>query len=100
MLKTLDELMALTRVELANFCKQNKPKPKYMISKIAEKYNVKILFLPVAHPELNPIELVWSMLKKYIKEKNVIILCLKWKNMLMNFLLLINNLLGRNVLNM
>ena len=63
--------MALIRVELVGFCKQNILKPKYMISKIAEKYNVKILFLPVAHPELNPIELVWSMLKKYIKEKNV-----------------------------
>ena len=62
-LKLLNELMALTRVELASLCKQNKPKSKYMISKIAEKYIVKILFLPVAHAQLNSIELIWSMLK-------------------------------------
>lgn len=42
-----------------------------MIAEIAAKYNLKILFLPVAHPELNPIEMIWSQLKHYLKKKNV-----------------------------
>ena len=42
-----------------------------MISEIAAKYKVKILIFPVAHPELNPIELIWSRLKSHIKKKNV-----------------------------
>ena len=69
--KTLNSLMGLTKVELAAICKRNKPKPKYVISEIAAKYKVKILILPVAHPELNPIELVWSQLKQHLKKKNV-----------------------------
>lgn len=69
--KTLNSLMELTKVELAAICKRNKPKPKYVISEIAAKFKVKILILPVAHPELNPIELIWSQLKQHLKKKNV-----------------------------
>ena len=31
---------------------------------------MRILYFPVAHPELNPIELIWSLLKDYIMKRN------------------------------
>ena len=39
-----------------------------MMLKIADKFekaafSIEILFLPVYHPEFNPIEIVWSYLK-------------------------------------
>jgi transposase len=68
--KSVNDYMKLTRVELAELCKLHKPKPVYSLVKLEEKYGVKVLFLPVGHPELNPIELVWSRLKQYISTKN------------------------------
>ena len=52
--------------------------PTYKIQKIATKFNkgdfqIKILFLPVAHPELSPIEMVWSKIKREVATKNLII---------------------------
>ena len=37
---------------------------------IAEKFTHKVLRLPVAHPELNPIELAWSVVKGYVAKHN------------------------------
>ena len=50
--------------QLLDFVRGIHPSPKYNIQKIAEKFTtesfqIKILFLPVAHLELNPIEIVW-----------------------------------------
>jgi transposase len=36
-----------------------------MIEKLAENNGHKVLFLPVRHSELNPIELVWATAKNY-----------------------------------
>ena len=52
------------------------PAPKYKIQKIADKFtsadfNIKILFLPVAHPELNPIEIVWGRVKRAVARNNL-----------------------------
>ena len=52
------------------------PIPKYKIQKIADKFEksgfqIKILFLPVSHPELNPIEMVWSLVKRKVASKNL-----------------------------
>lgn len=52
------------------------PPPIYKIQKIADKFEtnelkLKILFLPVAHPELNPIEMVWGIIKRKIAECNL-----------------------------
>ena len=52
------------------------PSPTYKIQKMAnkfatEEFNIKILFLPVAHPELNPIEMFWSKMKRSIAGKNM-----------------------------
>ena len=50
--------------------------PKYTIQKIADKFqnddgHIKVLFLPVAHPELNPIEMVWSCIKRNAASRNM-----------------------------
>ena len=44
------------------------PSPKYKVQKIADKFesgsfNIKIRFLPVAHSEINPIEMVWARVR-------------------------------------
>ena len=70
-LRTVEEYLELKRVELAALCKKHKPKPQYEISKLAARHKLKILFLPVSHPELNPIEMVWARMKDYIKKRNV-----------------------------
>lgn len=43
---------------------------KKIVEKLAEKYNVKVLRLPPYHCELNPIEMVWSQVKRYVASKN------------------------------
>ena len=50
--------------------------PKYKIQKIADKFeqegfSIKVLFLPVANPELNPIEMVWAFIKRTIASRNM-----------------------------
>ena len=56
-----------------------------MVEILAEEQGHKVLFLPVHHPEFNPIELVWATVKHYcgtifsnstISKNNVSI----WKN--------------------
>ena len=51
------------------------PNTKCKIQKIADKlkkdeFSIKILFLPVAHTELNSIEMVWSLVKRAVAAKN------------------------------
>ena len=62
--------MELKRVELAALCKKHKPRKIYAVSVLAAKFKVIVLFLPVGHPELNPIEMVWAGMKELIKKKN------------------------------
>jgi transposase len=38
---------------------------KPMVEVVAEEQGHKVLFLPVHHPELNPIELIWARVKNY-----------------------------------
>ena len=69
-LKIADDFVALRRVELAALCQKHKPESKYKIAELAARHGLKIMLLPVAHPELNTIELIWSQLKDYVK-KNI-----------------------------
>ena len=62
--------MTLKKVELCALCSKHKPKPKYEIVELAKKHKIRIMLLPVAYPELNPIEMVWSQMKDYIKKRN------------------------------
>ena len=46
--------------------------PKYEIQRLADSFtldgfSIKILMLPVSHPELNPIELSWAYMKQEIR---------------------------------
>ena len=36
-----------------------------------EKFSIKILFLPVPHPELNPTEMVWLFVKQSLGSRNL-----------------------------
>jgi len=52
------------------------PAPIYSIQKIADtfsegEFELKVLFLPVAHPELNPIEMVWGIIKRKVAQRNL-----------------------------
>ena len=37
------------------------------------KYGIEVIFLPIAHPELNPIEKVWDVIKNIVKSRNCVI---------------------------
>lgn len=52
------------RARLRDEVEQRRDK-KPMIEVFAEKEGHKVLFLPVHHPELNPIELVWAVVKNH-----------------------------------
>lgn len=45
---------------------------KYLIDEKAKEHNKTVLRLPPYHCELNPIEIVWSMVKRYVKSHNTI----------------------------
>ena len=65
-----------TKAQLLEFAKTIYPSPKYKIQKLADEFasngfDIKILFLPVAHPELNPIEMVWSFIKRKVASRNL-----------------------------
>lgn len=46
------------------------PKPKYLTDVEASKCGHEVLRLPIAHCELNPIELARAAVKEYVREKN------------------------------
>lgn len=65
-----------TKAQLLEYARSIYPAPKYKIQKMAdefatEEFEIKILFLPVAHPELNPIEMVWSFIKRSVASRNL-----------------------------
>nr|XP_022913139.1 uncharacterized protein LOC111423981 [Onthophagus taurus] len=62
----------MTKPELYNIIKQNKPRYKeYELDKLLNDRNHDVLRLPPYHPDLNPIELVWTSMKQYVAAKNV-----------------------------
>lgn len=68
-MSTVESYMQLFRPELALLCKRNKPKTVYQAEVLARRFDCVILLLPVAHPELNPIELVWGFVKSHVAKK-------------------------------
>ena len=65
-----------TKDQLLQHAREIYPSPIYKIQKIANtfregRFEIKILFLPVAHPELNPIEMLWSKVKRQVASKNM-----------------------------
>lgn len=65
-----------TKAQLLEYAKSEYPQHIYTIQKIANKvsrngFELKVLFLPVAHPELNPIEMVRGIIKRKVSERNL-----------------------------
>lgn len=77
--KNFDRLVAGTNVhadnnmlkaDLYELIKLNKPRhKKFIIDDIFKQHDHNILRLPPYHPDLNPIELVWTSLKQNVAEK-------------------------------
>jgi hypothetical protein len=64
-----------TKAQLFSQCEDFTPPLKYLVQELADKFesgdfNIKILMLPVAHPELNPIEHVWGIVKRTVASQN------------------------------
>jgi len=64
----------LTKASLIELSKRYPVKEKFVAEQIVEESgkDIKILWLPVSHCELNPIELVWAYLKGKVSERNVV----------------------------
>lgn len=62
----------MTKPELYKLIKLNKPTEKrYHIDEIIRQYGHTTLRLPPYHPELNPIEKIWALIKNWVASKNV-----------------------------
>lgn len=58
------------KVDLMKKITDARPNNQYHTDTNAEKFTHKVLQLPVAHPELNPIEPTWSVVKGYVAKHN------------------------------
>ncbi|KAJ3646178.1 hypothetical protein Zmor_006343 [Zophobas morio] len=62
----------MTKPELYTLIKENKNKnPKFRVDQILEEHGHTVLRLPPYHPELNPIEKIWALVKNYVAQRNV-----------------------------
>lgn len=61
----------MTKVQLYELIKRNKPPIYYKTDDIAHKYGHLVLRTPVKHCILNPIELIWAQVKDYVAERNI-----------------------------
>ena len=58
--------------ELYDIIKASKVSPKYAVDEMVKAAGHEVVRLPPYHSELNPIELAWSQVKRYIKENNTL----------------------------
>jgi len=56
----------LLKAELFALCKTYEPKPEYRVDKIAGAAGHSVLRTPQYHPELQPIEVCWGVVKNYM----------------------------------
>ena len=66
----------ITKSILIEWCKKTVPAPKYIFQEITDRFtngefSINILFFPLAHPELNTIELAVSFMKQKIRARNL-----------------------------
>jgi len=60
-----------TVLELREQAVKHRPTPRYLVQDLAARFYVSVIFSPVAHPELNPIEMVWATVKVALRKANV-----------------------------
>jgi len=60
-----------TEADMKAEANKHGPAPRYQVQDLARRFYFKILISPVAHPELNPIEMVWEPVKMALKRANV-----------------------------
>lgn len=58
----------MLKSELLELCTRLAPAPEFKLDQIAERHGVSILRTPPYHPELQPIETCWAVLKNYIAD--------------------------------
>ena len=66
--------MGCTKRYLWTVVQENRIIPRYKVVDLVEKYprtDIKVIILPVHHPELNPIELMWNQIKYHVRSNNV-----------------------------
>jgi len=57
--------------ELFEQAAKHRPAPRYLVQDLAKYIGIPILISPVAHPELNTIEMVWGTVKMALKRANI-----------------------------
>lgn len=60
----------MLKTELFDLCSRFAPKPEFLIDKIARKHGHSILRTPPYHPELQPIETCWAIVKNHVAQHN------------------------------
>lgn len=60
----------MLKSELFSLCARFANKPEFQIDKIAEKHGHSVLRTPPYHPELQPIETCWAIVKNHIARHN------------------------------
>ena len=56
--------------ELKKMCAEIAPPIEYEIVRLGRTFGIPVIFSPVAHPELNPIEEVWAITKSIVESRN------------------------------
>jgi transposase len=60
----------MLKAELYELCSRFSPKPEYELNRIAAEAGHSILRTPAYHPELQPIEICWAVVKNYVAKHN------------------------------
>ena len=60
----------MLKTELFDLCSRLAPKPEFLIDDIADKHGHSILRTPPYHPELQPIETCWAVVKNHVARYN------------------------------
>lgn len=69
--KSLPYHPSMLKCELLEIVKRNKPLPEYKIDNYAAAHGHTVLRLSPYHCDLNPIELIWSMVKRKVAAHNI-----------------------------
>ncbi len=58
----------MLKSELLELCTRLSPVPEYRLNQIAVEHNISILRTPPYHPELQPIETCWAVVKNHMAD--------------------------------